>query len=129
METITYIEAGKLLNRSYEAIKSSVKMGILSKYVTREKRACLIKEQVLLFQGKARVSLKSLTPQELEEWKKYEDIAKSGIETDTVNTKETVEELKTTLHGFKDVIGNLGQLFVEIAKPMNKYDEASKVHL
>src|SRR5579859_4825147 len=112
METITYAEAGTLLNRSYDAIKSSVKVDILSKYVTRDKRACLIKEQVMLFQGKARVSLKSLTPQELEEWKKYDEIAKSGIEPDIVDTKETIEDLKVTIEGFKGFMGNIGQMLV-----------------
>jgi hypothetical protein len=129
METITYIEAGKLLNRSYEAIKSSVKMGILSKYVTRDKRASLIKEQVLLFQGKTRVSLKSLTQDEKAEWDKYDSFAKSGVDLDTAETKESIEEIKDTVEGLKSFMGSIGQMFTEMAKKQYKYDTANRGYL
>src|SRR5271157_1077355 len=120
METITYIEAGKLLNREHQSIKSSVKVGTLSKYITRNKRACLIKEQVLLFQGKTRVSLGMLTPQELEEWKKYDGIAKLGVDIETADTKETIEDLTVTIDGFKGLVGNIGQMMIDMTKPTYK---------
>lgn len=129
METVTYIEAGKLLNREHQSIKSAVKVGTLSKYVTRDKRACLIKNQVLLFQGKNRVSLKALTSQEKAEWEKYDEIAKSGIDPDTADTKETINELKTMVDGFKGVMGSLGQMFTDLGSKQYKHASASQEYL
>jgi|SRR2546421_1912275 len=74
-ETVTYIEAGKLLNKAHQSIKSSVDTKTLTKCMPDGKRACLLKGQVLLFKDKSRVSLKDLNEQELEIWERYRDIA------------------------------------------------------
>ena len=123
MEKITYKAASKLLNKHYDTIKLAVERGSLTKCISRTERASLLKEQVLLFEGKTQISTRALNPQELKKWEEYKEIAesyfpekssepqkvyivipgtlsdlwdgaKNGIYTITLNKKYTNEELR-----------------------------------
>lgn len=126
MEKITYKEASMLLNKHYDTIKQAIERGSLTKYLTRNGRASLIKEQVMLFKEKTQISIRALNTQELEEWKKYDELAKSGIDIETADAKEALDELRSMTNGFRDVMGTLGQMLTGFGQKQYKHASASQ---
>lgn len=97
MEQITYKHASEILNVVYGTIKQAVTRGNLTRVAERDKQTYLIKEQVDLFKGKNRISIRALNTEELEQWTKYKSIAEGKINADnTLNNNITTEALAKT---------------------------------
>jgi len=92
MEQITYIQAGQLLNKSYETIKRAIERGALTRVKRRSKYAYVLQEQVALFKGKPQLVLRMLSPQELEKWHQYKALA------------EAPENIRSSLPSLEEVV-------------------------
>ena len=77
MEKITYKQASETLGVSYQAIKQAVMRGNLTRCAERDTHTYLIKNQVLMFKGKPRISVNALNAEEFEQWQQYANVAKS----------------------------------------------------
>lgn len=82
MQTVSYLEAAKLLNCSINTIHKAVQDGRLSKAPSTSKQQKLIKEQVMLFLGKSHIRKSMLSEEELYLWNNYKEGNASKIEVE-----------------------------------------------
>lgn len=104
MQQITYAQAAEILDRPYDSVKQAVNRGSLTRCNKRDKLAYLIKEQVVLFKGKGRISPRALSAQELDVWeqaKRFAEAVGSNTHADTHETTDTTN-LKSLLQEIKD---------------------------
>lgn len=73
---ISYKQAAEVLGVSMQTIKTAVMEGRLTRCAHNTRTAMLLYNQVELFKGK-RISEKTLTLVEKDQWERYRDIAKS----------------------------------------------------
>jgi len=85
MQKITYSEAANILGVKYITIKHAVMYGRLTRCSVPEKQAMVLKEQVLLFKNKNRISEGVLDTNEKALWSEYKRIAENPELLDTTN--------------------------------------------
>src|SRR6267142_3892053 len=91
MTPITYEDAANLLGMVPESVRHATARGVLTKLPRFGKAQPIIKEQVLLFQGK-RLSLNALSDSELDAWQQLDRLSREPIVEQTMSL-EMLEDL------------------------------------
>jgi hypothetical protein len=71
MTPITYEETAQLLGVTVSSLRNAATRGVITRLPRTGQKQPLIREQVILFQGKPRLSLHVLNAQEKELWQQY----------------------------------------------------------